>query len=113
MDWSKLDADIAWNPKVAQLSDGAYRAMTYLWGYAMRHETGGYIPEIALKLVPKVTKGRISEMERFGFLERNGAGWHIHDFEENQKEAIRLQEARERERERGRKRRAEGTGGWR
>jgi len=111
VDWFKVAADIGTSAKVDELSDRAYRGMTYLWGYAMRHETGGRVPPNAARIVPRVTPAVLRELEQRGFLHRNGTGWVIHDWDEHQREALKLQEDRQRERERAKRRRAEGTGG--
>jgi hypothetical protein len=100
VDWFKVQADIGSSAKVDELSDRAYRGMTYLWGYAMRHETDGRVPPNACRIVPRVTAGVMRELEEHGFLHRNGAGWVIHDWEEHQEEALRLQERKRRDAER-------------
>ena len=108
MDWAKLDAGIAFNPKAAGLSDGAFRAMVHLWGWAMGQETGGHVPPVVVAVVPRVTTKRLDELERLGFLDRNGdSGWRIHDWEEHQSEAVALAERRRAERERSARRRAQ------
>ena len=109
MDWCKLDADIAGNPKVAALSDGAFRAMVHLWAYAMRHETKGRIPSTVAQLVPRVTKRRLGELERAGVLEPNSSGWLIHDWDEHQRVALELEERKARDRRRAKAKRVRGT----
>jgi len=112
VDWFKVESDIAQNPKVDDLTDGEYRALTYLWGYAMRRECGGQIPPSAPRLIPRVTIGRIRALEAKGFLEPNPngiGGWLIHDWEEHQREALAVQDKRRRDAERKRRDRAEGA----
>ena len=92
MDWFKVDARIATNPKIHELSHVAYRVLTYLWGHAMTHETGGTIPESVPSLIPYVTRKSIAELEARGFLHANGGGWVLHDWDDHQEEALRVQE---------------------
>lgn len=106
MDWFKVESNIATNPKIDALSDGAYRALTYLWGHAMIHETGGAIPRTATKLIPKVTSKRMQELVSLGFLHTNGVGWMLHDWDEHQEEALRVQEKKVVDRNRKREERA-------
>jgi hypothetical protein len=107
VDWFKVDSTIWTNPKVEDLSDRAYRAMTYVWGYAMQRETGGYVPHNIARLIPRVTVKAIEELEGQGFLRRNGNGWHIHDWEDHQREALAVQDKRRRDAERKKAKRAE------
>jgi hypothetical protein len=110
MDWFKVAADIGTSAKVDELSDRAYRGMTYLWGYAMRHETGGRVPPNAARIVPRVTPAVLRELEQRGFLHRNGTGWVIHGWDEHQGEALKVQEKRVRDAERKRAARNTGKG---
>ena len=111
MDWFKVDSRIATNPKIDDLTDGAYRALTYLWGHAMTHETGGRIPATASRLIPRVRPKQLAELEKNGFLHRNGDGWVIHDWEEHQRAALGIQEKKRKDVERKRAARAEKKGG--
>jgi len=110
VDWFKVAADIGTSAKVDELSDRAYRGMTYLWGYAMRHETGGRVPPNAARIVPRVTPAVLRELEQRRFLHRNGTGWVIHDWDEHQGEALKVQEKRVRDAERKRAARSTGKG---
>lgn len=92
MDWFKVESDIATNPKIDALSSDAYRALTYLWGHAMRHETGGAIPTSITRLIPRVKPRWITELMANGFLHENGSGWVLHDWDHHQEEALRVQE---------------------
>lgn len=107
MQWFKVDSDIATNPKIDQLSDGAFRALTHLWGHAMQHETGGRITPAVTRLVPRVTPARVRELEEKGFLHKLGDEWRLHDWEEHQAEAIRVHEKRRIDAERKREKRAQ------
>lgn len=102
MDWFKVDAAIWANPKVEDLTDRAYRAMTYVWGYAMQRETGGSVPHNIARLIPRVTPKALTELEEQGFIDRNGNGWHIHDWDHHQAEALAIQEKRKKDADRKR-----------
>jgi 5-methylcytosine-specific restriction endonuclease McrA len=109
VDWFKMESRIATNPKIDELSDGAYRALTYLWGHAMCHETGGQVPLTAPRLIPRVTAGRLRELEFHGFIHENGSGWVLHDWEHHQSEALSVQEKKRLDAARKRAEREAGT----
>lgn len=111
VDWFKVDSDIATNPKVHDLSGNAYRALTFLWGHAMRHETGGLIPHSAPTLIPHVTVRLLKDLESRGFLHENGGGWVLHDWDEHQHEALLAQEKKRRDAKRKRDDYRRGKGG--
>lgn len=115
MDWFKVDASIWANPKVEDLSDRAYRAMTYVWGYAAARETDGHVPHNIDRLLPRVTPKALAELEERGFLDRNGNGWHIHDWEEHQVDPEEIRARRDARRSQWReskaRRRADRKGG--
>lgn len=97
MDWFKVEARIGTNEKVDDLSDGAFRSLIHLWGYAMQHENGGKVPAHAARLIPRVTAGRLAELEQAGFIHPNGSGYVIHDWDEHQEVALQLQDKRRRD----------------
>lgn len=102
MDWFKVESNIATNPKIDALSHPAYRVLTYLWGHAMTHETGGHIPTTATRLIPHATKARIAELEARGFLHENGSGWVLHDWDVHQHDALIAQDKKRRDAKRKR-----------
>lgn len=102
MDWFKVEADIAYNPKIDELSHVEYRVLTYLWGHAMRQENGGHTPARISRLVPYATARVIESLENKGFLHRNGEGWVIHDWEEHQHDALIAQDKKRRDAQRKR-----------
>jgi hypothetical protein len=93
VDWFKVEARIGTNEKVDDLSDGAFRSLIHIWGYAMQHENGGRVPANAPRLIPRVTARRLEELVAAGFIHPNGAGYVIHDWDEHQ-EARRCSKAR-------------------
>jgi hypothetical protein len=83
VDWLKLSVDLPDHPKVAELSDRAFRALIASWCYAARFETDGYLPHQAQRAVGMTAK-LAGELEAAGLLHRNGSGWHVHDWDEHQ-----------------------------
>lgn len=98
MDWLKLSVDLPDHPKVADLSDRAFRALIASWCYAARFETvDGHVPDAPSKrlgLTPAVAR----ELEEAGLMHRNGTGWHVHDWHDHQVDADEMREKRERRR---------------
>jgi hypothetical protein len=94
VDWLKLSVDLPDHPKVAELSDRAFRALIASWCYAARFETDGYLPEQAQRAVGMNNK-LAGELEAAGLLHRNGAGWHVHDWDEHQPTAEEIARRRD------------------
>jgi hypothetical protein len=90
----KLSVDLPDHPKVAELSDRAFRALIASWCYAARFETDGYLPEQAQRAVGMNNK-LAGELEAAGLLHRNGAGWHVHDWDEHQPTAEEIARRRD------------------
>jgi hypothetical protein len=73
--WVRLDDRFPEHPKIMGLSSDAFRAHIEALCYAGRNETDGAIPhQLASRL------GHAEELLAAGLWERNGAGFHIHDF---------------------------------
>jgi hypothetical protein len=98
VDWLKLSVDLPDHPKVAELSDRAFRALIASWCYAARFETdAGHVPDSPsrrLGLTPAVAR----ELEEAGLMHRNGTGWHVHDWTEHQVDPAEMREKRDRRR---------------
>jgi len=104
VDWFKVMANLAQAQKWDDLSDGAARALVNIWCYVTRHDPEhGHVPPTIARLVPRVTPARVSELERMGWLDRNGSGWVIHDWQEHQREAVAYERRKAKDRERKRK----------
>jgi hypothetical protein len=110
VDWLKLSVDLPDHPKVADLSDRAFRALIASWCYAARFETdAGHVPDAPsrrLGLTPAVAR----ELEEAGLMHRNGTGWHVHDWDHHQEAAEQIKRKREmaRNRQASRRRRLRG-----
>lgn len=112
MDWFKVVANLATSEKWDELSDGAARAIVNVWCYAARHSPKeGRVPANVHRLVPRVTPARLAELERAGWIDRNGHGWIVHDWQEHQSEAVAFERRRERDRERKAAKRREASDG--
>jgi hypothetical protein len=110
VDWLKLSVDLPDHPKVADLSDRAFRALIASWCYAARFETDdGHVPDAPsrrLGLTPAVAR----ELEAAGLLHRNGTGWHVHDWNHHQAEMEAVRRRRELARERQERKRKRDRG---
>lgn len=100
-----MASDIASAEKWRRLTHPTRSAVIALWGYAMRHENGGRVPSDAAKFIPDVTTKRLAELEEKGWLHRNGDGWVIHDWEEHQEDALKIQDRKRKDRDRKRRER--------
>lgn len=107
MDWLKLSVDLPDHPKVADLSDKAFRALVASWCYAARFETDGYLPSSGAKGVGMTGKVG-AELEAAGLMHANGNGWHIHDWDQHQEAAEAVRRRRDLARERQRRKRQKG-----
>lgn len=112
MDWLKLSVDLPDHPKVADLSDRAFRALVASWCYAARFETDGYLPSSCAKAVGLGAKVG-AELEAAGLMHVNGNGWHIHDWDHHQEgsEEVKQRRAMARKRQAAFRRRLRDEGG--
>lgn len=103
MDWFKVMVKLSDLQKWDDLTDGAARALLNIWCYVARHDPAhGHVPATIARLVPRVTPARVRELERAGWLDRNGdgGGWVVHDWEEHQAEAVAIERRKAADRER-------------
>lgn len=94
-EWVRLYTSLLTHPKAEPLSDRAWRSLTLSWVYAGQHETGGHIPDAARRVL-RATDRVAAELEAAGWWERNGDGWHLHDWSEHQEGVDALAEMRRR-----------------
>lgn len=79
--WLKLDDGLPDNPKVEELSDGAFRLYISALCHAQRHLTDGHIKASRVsRLVPRFKASYVDELVSARLWESNGAGYLIHDF---------------------------------
>ena len=94
MSWLRLDDKFAQHPKVADLSDKAFRVHIEVMLYCAEYETKGRIVPAAVRFAGAKPK-QIDELVNAKLWDENGASYVIHDFEDyNGERAL----ARERQR---------------
>lgn len=91
MSWLRIDDSFPAHPKVAPLSDAAFRLHVTAKAYCCQFATDGFIPEDALVTLPAVARGaalkraiaelaRIRPGQRHPLWEAVESGWKVHDF---------------------------------
>lgn len=91
MSWLRIDDGFTSHPKVAPLSDAAFRLHVTAMAYCSQHSTDGRIAADALVALPAVARGSalkraIAELEKLRPGQEHPAwkaidgGWEIHDF---------------------------------
>lgn len=79
--WVKLDDGLPDNPKVEELSDGAFRLYVSGLCHAQRHLTDGLIKSSRVnRLIPRYKPSYVDELVGAQLWEMNGTGYLIHDF---------------------------------
>jgi hypothetical protein len=94
--WVKIDVSYLRNPKITALTPPAVllHLASILWSADQLTDGTIYprtLPELAHSArIPKASlPARITELETAGLWERNGDGWHLHDFEVMNRQALR------------------------
>lgn len=96
MTWVKLDTGYLANPKLRGISDKAIllHLSSILW--TADHGTDGNVPSASLRTVASRVTGRPERARRWanelvanGLWDLNGDGWHVHDFEVHNRQALR------------------------
>lgn len=88
------------HPKIAGLSDKAFRLLIELWAYSSRHLTDGRIPSVIAK--KRGAKAR-DELSATGLLSEHETGHECHDYLEHQRSKEHIEAIKEKRREAGRK----------
>lgn len=99
MDYIRLMTCLPEHPKWVDTPPAAVKVLIQLWCYCGRNETDGYVPAQAAKR-EGLSKRMAGELEALGWLERNGAGWYVHDWTDHQPSKEQLARRREKARER-------------
>lgn len=100
MAWVRLYTDLPRHEKVLRLmaspkgreAVGVY-AFALAWSGDQR--TDGFIPDYALAVL-HASRGHATLLEDVGLWDRNGSGWHIHNWEQRQETQAELAEAKRR-----------------
>ena len=84
MPWTvNFDEQMPWHPKVARLSDPAFRLYVHAVCWASRAKTDGVVPSADLQHVAPGLRRRESlaaELVSAGLFEETGYGWMVHDY---------------------------------
>ena len=91
MTWLRLDDSFPSHPKVAPLSDAAFRLHVTAKAYCCQFGTDGFIAEDALATLPAVARGaalkraitelaKVRHGQRHPLWEPVESGWRVHDF---------------------------------
>lgn len=94
MTWVRLDETMVEHPKVAQLSDAAFRIHIDALCYANRNLTDGFVPTV---IAHRRSRRRAAELVAAGVWDAAPGGYQIHDFHDYQPtkaEVIELREKR-------------------
>lgn len=97
MTWAKLDDSFPEHPKVASLSDKAFRLHVTAICYAARNLTDGFVPKAVLPMLGGSIK-LAGELVTIGAWDKTPAGWDIHDFLDYNPSRASIEEERERKR---------------
>ena len=109
MTWLRFDDGFADHPKVAALSDAAFRGLVAAICYCGRHLTDGRVLRCLFQRLGISSKAA-AELERAGFLERDGDDAVIvHDYLEYQPSRAKVEADRKATQERVTKHRSNGT----
>jgi hypothetical protein len=100
MTWIKLDDNAVDHPKIASLSDRAFRWWMRGLSYASRFLTDGSLPPTFWKQTPKQTRAELSGRKLWDWVDPN---FHIHDYLEHQtsRESVEKERIRNRNRRKG------------
>ncbi len=100
MPWIRIDENALDHPKIAALSDGAFRLWVAGLGYVQRFLTDGVLPPSVLRGLRAFTPGRVRELLAVRLWREGADGYLIHDYHawNDSRETVlqRRQEARDR-----------------
>ena len=87
------------HPKIAPLSDAAFRLLVTTWGWCSRHRTDGRVPPEVWK--KRGTKRTRAELEAAGLVDVQDGRPEMHDYLEHQRSAALIEEKKEAKRRAG------------
>jgi hypothetical protein len=78
--WVRLRTGFPQHPRIARLSDGAFRLHVSALCYSARHSTDGWIAVFAESLLHDHSRTRrlVQELVQAGLWEPGDSGWRIH-----------------------------------
>ena len=80
MPWVRIDENAMEHPKIAGLSDAAFRLWVTGLAYCQKFLTDGYISDVALRGLRAYSLKRKAEIVRAGLWHECDAGVTVHDF---------------------------------
>ena len=92
----RIEAGYARHPKILAAGPRLTLAHLRAMGWSAEHETGGRIPISALSVIP-LSRREAESLADHRLLDRNGDGYHLHDWEAYQPTAEELAVERERQ----------------
>jgi len=95
----KLHNGMPENPKVAGLTDSAFRALIELWCYCSRNLTDGHVASAMANRLASATA--IAELMSAGLVDEAVGGYYMHDYLEHQQSRADVEKIREKRREAG------------
>lgn len=97
MSWVRIDDGFATHPKIAELSDRAFRAHVEALCYCAQHLTDGKVPGA---LARSLGKRSVDELTGGGLWEQNGVGYVIHGYLDYNPSREQVEDERRKARER-------------
>jgi hypothetical protein len=99
MSWLRLDDKFAQHPKVADLSDKAFRVHIEVMLYCAEYNTKGRVVAAAIRFAGAKPK-QVDELVNARLWDENGSGYVVHDFEDYNGERAQARERKQRQRSR-------------
>ena len=98
MSWVRLYTDLPRHEKILRLMSSAKgREAVGVYAFALAwsgdQRTDGLIPEYALPVL-HATRAHVALLEEVGLWDRNGSGWHVHNWERRQETQAELAESK-------------------
>jgi hypothetical protein len=95
MSWLRIDDGFAEHPKIADLSDAAFRTHVSALCYSARNLTDGHLPGAVAKVVAHNRRRPIEDLVSAGIWTTNGkSGYVIHDYLDYNESAEAIKEKR-------------------
>lgn len=80
MAWLRIDENAMDHPKIAALTDGAFRLWVSGLAYCQKHLTDGHIPRTVLRGLRGMSRGRADELTACGLWDAQDDGFQVHDY---------------------------------
>jgi hypothetical protein len=94
MSWLRIDDGLPENPKVAHLSDRAFRTYINALCYSSRALSDGRLPPTQMVGISLGSRKAVAELVDAGLLHLNGKGYEVHDYLEYNPTAEEIKQKR-------------------